>query len=54
MTYEQFLNRNDRARDNRNAYSVTIDRVSYKKNIYYFYTGNIASIDTVVQFIMNG
>ena len=54
MTYEQFLNRNDRARDNRNAYSVTIDRVSYRRNLCFFANGNVSSIDNIVQFVMNG
>ena len=54
MTYEQFLKTNDRARSNRNAYSVTIDRVSYRRNLCFFANGNISSIDNIVQFVMDG
>ena len=54
MTYEQFLRVNDKARDFCNAYSATIDKVSYRKNICSFSNGNITSIDSIVQFVMNG
>lgn len=54
MTYEQFLRVNDNARNYPKAYSVTLDRVSYRKNICLFPDGSVTSIDMIVQFVQQG
>ena len=54
MTYEQFLRVNDNARNYPRAYSVTLDRVSYRQNFCFFPDGSAISINMIVQFVQQG
>lgn len=53
MTYKEFLAKNDRNSANGRGFYI-IDQVQYRRNLCSLCTGEVISIDTLVQFISEG